>query len=145
MTSARGSSGRLGQSDSFIRFISANQIQNNKISPASFTHTSNQKSPRRELTKKNPISVEKHERMRPQVPTVVREPGALFLNYFYRIKAPTSIIVYLYEIGEPFPIEWCQELPPSDRSFGYRGLSIVISLMVVLVIAQVSIGSWLSF
>ena len=83
--------------------------------------------------------------MRPQVPTDASEPGALFLNYFYRIKAPTSIIASLFEIGESFPIEWCQELPPSDRSFGYRGLSIVISLMVVLVIAQVSIGSWLSF
>ena len=61
--------------------------------------------------------------MRPQVPTDASEPGALFLNYFYRIKAPTSIIASLFEIGEPFPIEWCQELPPSDRSFGYRGLS----------------------
>ena len=61
--------------------------------------------------------------MRPQVATDASEPGALFLNYFYRIKAPTSIIASLFEIGESFPIEWCQELPPSDRSFGYRGLS----------------------
>ena len=40
-------------------------------------------------------------------------------------RALTSIILNIYlrifVIGEPFPIEWGKELPPSDRTFRYRG------------------------
>ena len=51
--------------------------------------------------------------------------GTHFEDY-YQIKAPTSMIVYLFEIDKPFLMEWCEKLPPSDHSFGYCDLSTFI-------------------
>ena len=65
----------------------------------------------------------KQDRMRQQMSTAAQDSGAHVFNDFSRITAPSSIFFFTDRIRKPFPIEWCKELPPHDRSFGYRGLS----------------------
>ena len=65
----------------------------------------------------------KQDRMWQQMSTAAQDSGAHVLGDLSRITAPSSIFLFTDKIRKPFPIEWCKELPPHDRSFGYRGLS----------------------
>ena len=65
----------------------------------------------------------KQDRMWPQMSTAAQDSGAHVLGDLSRITAPSSIFLFTDKIRKPFPIEWFKELPPHDRSFGYRGLS----------------------
>ena len=65
----------------------------------------------------------KQDRTWQQISTAAQDSGAHVLYDFSRITAPSSIFLFTDKIRKPFPIEWCKELPPHDRSFGYRGLS----------------------
>ena len=65
----------------------------------------------------------KQDRMWRQMSTAARDSGAHVLNDFFRITAPSSRFFFTDKIRKPFPIEWCKELPPHDRRFGYRGFS----------------------
>ena len=67
----------------------------------------------------------KQDRTRQQMSTAAQDSGAHVLNDSSRITAPSSRFFFTDKIRKPFPIEWCKELPPHDRSFGYRGLSTV--------------------
>ena len=49
--------------------------------------------------------------------------GTHFEDY-YQIKAPTSMIVYIFEIDKPFLMEWCEKLPPSAQFWLLRSLYI---------------------
>ena len=65
----------------------------------------------------------KRDRMWRQLSAAARDSGAHILNDSPRITAPSLIFLFTAKIRKPSPIEWCKELPPHDRSFGYRGLS----------------------
>ena len=65
----------------------------------------------------------KQDRTWQQISTAAQDSGAHVLYDFSRITAPSPIFLFTDKIRKPFPIEWCKELPPHDRSFGYRGLS----------------------
>ena len=72
----------------------------------------------------------KQDRMRQQMSTAAQDSGAHVFNDFSRITAPSSIFFFTDRIRKPFPIEWCKELPPHDRSFGYRRLSTLNQLKI---------------
>ena len=65
----------------------------------------------------------KQDRTWQQISTAAHDSGAHILYDSPRITAPSSIFLFPDKIRKPSPIEWCKELPPHDRSFGYRGLS----------------------
>ena len=65
----------------------------------------------------------KQDRTWQQISTAAQDSGAHVLYDFSRITAPSPIFLFTDKIRKPFPIEWCKELPPHHRSFGYRGLS----------------------
>ena len=73
----------------------------------------------------------KQDRTWQQISTAAQDSGAHVLYDFSRITAPSPIFLFTDKIRKPFPIEWCKELPPHDRSFGYRGLSNLIQLLKI--------------
>ena len=104
-TTSRGSSGHLGQSDSFIRLISANQIQNFFVIQRQLDEKkANQKSPHRGLAKTNPI---RRLKTSPNATLTSHQRAQVWGTYFERLLPHTLIILYIFGISKPFPIEWC--------------------------------------